>query len=250
MIYHSVYHNLAQEKWRLHGGFNRVVEPQVVVDIVTVIVHVELLVGGVVVQAGKPVLEPLKEDAEVALLFGFGVVLVKDLLRVDVNCSDSVQNATHHEGVAHSWLIDAGLPFLHHPKRRLVYFSNDHAAAGFLRAEGHPQAGFICGKVEVLINGAGVGESGAGPRNHPGFILHGGEIELGQPERAVDLIVQGVVTDDEVVPCASPAAVQVVMLEVVSQNEVLVVSVEPDVDNGAASVPRVPVHGFSVRNRL
>lgn len=40
------------------------------------------------------------------------------------------------------------------------------------------------------------------------------------------------------------------MLEVVSQYEVLVISVEPDVDYGATSVARVPVHGFSVRNRL
>lgn len=40
------------------------------------------------------------------------------------------------------------------------------------------------------------------------------------------------------------------MLEVVSQNEVLVVGVEPDVDNGATRVPRVPVHRFPVRNRL
>lgn len=247
---HITESNLTQEKWRLHGGFNRVVEPQMIVDIVTVIIHVEFLVGGVVVQVGKPFLEPLKEDADVALLFGFGVVLVKDLFCVDVHCSDRVQNAAHHEGVAHSWFIDTGLPFLLHPKRCLVYFSKDHPAAGLLRAVGHPQAGFICGKVEVLINGAGVGESGAGPGNHPGFVLHGGEIELGQPEWAVDLIVQGVVTDDEIVPCASPAAVQVVMLEVVSQNEVLVVGVEPDVDNGATSVPRVPVHGFSVRKRL
>lgn len=199
--------NLTQEKGWLHGGFNRVVEPQMIVDVVTVIVHVELLVSGVVVKAGKLVLEPLKEDADVALLFGFGVVLVKDLFSVDVDRSDRVQNAAHHKGIAHSWFIDAGLPFLLHPKRRLVYFSNDHPAAGMLRAVGHPQAVFICCKVEVLINGAGVGESGAGSRNHPGFVLHGGEIQLGQPERAVDLIIQGVVTDDEIVPCASPAAV-------------------------------------------
>lgn len=199
--------HLAEAKWWLHGGFNRVVKPQLIVDIVTVIVHVELLVGGVVVKAGKLLLEPLKGDAKEALLFGFGVVLVKDLFRLDVNCSDCVQNAAHHEGVAHSWFIDAGLPFFLHPKRGLVYFGDDHPAVGVLRAVGHPQAGFIRSKVEVLINGAGVGELLAGPGNHPGFILHCGEIELGQPERAVDLVVQSVVADDEIVSSAGPAAV-------------------------------------------
>lgn len=183
------------------------VEPQVIVDIVTVVVHIELLISGVVVQVGKLVLEPIKEDADIALLFGFGVVLVKDLFRLDVDCSDRVQNAAHHEGIAHSWFIDAGLPFLHYPKGRLVYFNNDHPATRLLCAIGHPQAGLICSKVKVLINAAGVGESGAGPGNHPGFVLHGGEIELGQAEGAVDLVIQGVVTDDEIVSCASPAAV-------------------------------------------
>lgn len=250
MILSIIESNLSQDKRRLHSGFNRVVKPQMVVDIVTVVVHVELLVSGVVVQVGELFLEPLKVDAEVALLFGFGVILVKDLFCMDVNGPDCVQNTAHHEGVAHPWFIDAGLPFLLHPERGLVYFSDDHPAAGLLRAVGHPQAVFICGEVEVLIDGAGVGELFAGPGNHPGFIGHGGEIELGKPERAIDLIVQSVVTDDEIVPCAYPAAVQVVMLEVISQYEVLVVGVEPDVHNGATAVPRVPVHGFSVRNGL
>ena len=177
-----------------------------IAGVVAVVVHVEPLVSGVEVQVRELILELLKQDTNVTLLFGAGVVLVKDFFCLDIDRPDRVQNATHHKGVAHPWFVDAGLPFLLNPKRGLVYLSDDHASAGLLRGEGHPQAGLIGSKVKVLIGHVGVGESGAGFSNHPGLIFHGGEIQFGQPERIVNLIIQGVVTDDVIVPCARPAA--------------------------------------------
>lgn len=199
--------DLGQKNWWFHCGFSGVVKPQVVVNIVAIIVHVQLLVSGIEVQVGILILEPFKGNTDVALLFGFGVVLVKYLFGFDINCFDCIQNATHHEGIAHAWFIDTSLPFLLNPKRKLVYFCNDHTTSGLLIGIGQPQAAFISRKVKVLIGGVGVGEPAAGSRNNLGLIFPCGEIQFGQPKRFVDLIIESVVTEDEIVPCAIPAAV-------------------------------------------
>ena len=177
-----------------------------VVHIVTIIVHVELLVSGVVVQVGILILEPLKGNTYEALLFGFSVIHVEYLFHLDINCSDCIKYTTHHERIAHTWLISDSLPFFLYPKGSLIYFSNDHPTAGLLCGVGHPQTGFVGRKVKVLIGRVRVRESVASLGNHPMFIFHAGEIQFGQSKRIINLIIQSIFTYDKIVSCTIPAA--------------------------------------------
>lgn len=177
-----------------------------IAHVITVIVHVELLVSGIVVQVGILILEPLKGNTYVALFFGFSVILIKYLFGVDIDRLERIKNTTHHKGIVDAWLVNASLPFLLYPKGSLVYLSNDHQTAGLLCGISHPQASFISREVKVLIGGVRIRESGASLGNYSGLILHGGEIQLGQPEWMAELIIQSIFTDDKIVSSTVPAA--------------------------------------------
>ena len=111
------------------------------------------LVHRTVVQRENVGLHLVHEDADVEILLSRCCVeRVKDLLHVFVDVSRSIKDATGHEGVAHTLLVDRSAPGLTECQRlALLHLGQNQVAMVLVCGVDDPDPGLIRGQVQVSV---------------------------------------------------------------------------------------------------